>query len=112
MSHIVQGCNSRCMMRFSTFFPFLLVFLVVTIVLVMGFILDGMVVTISLTGEASSGVRGINPVEVMPVTPVVVGGTKYQTGIAKDMFGNTTVAKTCCDTKLGGGYRKGVWEMA
>ena len=66
---------------------------------------------VSLIGGASLGVRGVNPIEVMPVLPDMAGGTKYQNRIVKDMFGNTTVSKTCCDTKPGGGYRKGVWEM-
>ena len=99
------------MMVFSIFFHFLWVFLVAITGFAIGISLNGMVVVVSLTGGNSLGVRGVNPVEVMPVLSDIVGGTKYQTIIVKDMFSNATVAKTCCDTKPGGGYRKGVWEM-
>ena len=45
---------------------------------------------------------GVIPVDVMPRAPTMVGGTRYQTGIANDMFGNVTIAKTYCNTKPGG----------
>ena len=59
---------------------------------------------------ASSGLIGINPIEVMRTNPIGVGGTRYQSGIANDNFGRTTMAMTCCDTKIAGGKRKGVRE--
>ena len=99
------------MMVFSIFFHFLWVFLVAITGFAIGISLNGMVVVVSLTGGASSGVRGVSPIEVMFVLPDMACETKYQTGIAKDMFGNIIVVKNCCDTKLGGGYRKGIWEM-
>ena len=46
---------------------------------------------------------GINLVEVMCATPIGLGGTRYQTGIANDNFGRTIVAMTFCATKLAGG---------
>ena len=108
--HTTQGCNTLGIMVFSIFFPFLWVFLVAITGFATGFSLNGMAVVVSLTGGASSGVRGVNPVEVMFVLPDMACDTKYQTGIVKDMFGNIIVVKTFCDTKPGGGYRKGVWE--
>ena len=110
MSHIVQGCNSHCVVGFSTLLPILLVFLVITIGFVMGFSFEGMFETSSSLVGVYSGLRVINHVEVMCVTPIGVGGTRYQTGITNDKFGRTTMAMTCCDTKLAGGKRKGVWE--
>ena len=37
------------------------------------------------------------------MTPMPVGGIRYQTGIENDKFGRTTMATTCCDTKLARG---------
>ena len=61
---------------------------------------------------ASSGLIGIKPVKVMCTTPIGVGGTRYQTSISSDNFGRATMAMTCYNTKLAGGKRKGVWEVA
>ena len=91
------------MMGFYSFFPLLWVYLVMTINFEMRVSLDGVVAAVSLTGGASSRVRGINPIEVKCVAPVMVGGPKYQIGIANDKFGNTTMGRTCCDTKIVGG---------
>ena len=103
ISHNAQDCNALGMMRFSIFFPFLLVFLVA---------LTGTTMGVSLTGVASQGVIWVIPVEVMPGLPSMDGGTKYHTGTMKAMFGNVIVSKTFFDTKLGGGYKNGVWAMA
>ena len=55
---------------------------------------------------------GVIIVDLIPGAPIMVGGTRYQIGITNDMFGNVTVAKTCCDMKPCGGNRNGVLEMA
>ena len=101
--HMVQGGYSYFMVGFSTFFPLLLVFLVITISFSMGISFEGIFVIVSLIDGASLGSRGINPLEVMFVAPVMVGETKNQNRIEKDTFRNTTIAKTCCDTKPDGG---------
>jgi len=36
---------------------------------------------------------------------------KYQTSIARAIWGKKSIAMTWCDMKLGGGYNKGVWVM-
>ena len=112
MTQNTQGCKSLGMMGFFIFFPSLGFFLVDLTGFAIRVFVIGMAKVVSLTSGASLGVRGVNPVTVMPKPSIMVGGTKYQTSIAYDIFGNTTISKTCCDTKPVGGYRKGVWGMA
>ena len=111
-SHIAQANNSLCMVGVTTFFPFLAIFLVVVIGFTMGISLTGAVLTATWVGWGSSGSSGFNPNAVTLVAGILGGGMRYHTGNANDVLGSTSVAKTYWEVKRGGGYRKGVWEVA
>ena len=91
------------MARVTIFFPLFVVFLAMITGFVMGTSFAGVVSTVSWVGWGSMGLRGFNPVAVMLVAPVQKGGMRYKTRNANDMLGNTSVAKTCWETKPAGG---------
>lgn len=47
-----------------------------------------------------------------PELASMVMGTKYTTGIVRDIFGNVKVSMAWCETNPGGGLKKGVCVMA
>ena len=87
----------------TIFFPLFAVFLAVITGFAMGTSFAGAVSIVSWVGWGSSGLRGFNPMAVTLVAPIQEGGTRYQTRNSNDMLGNTSVAKTCWETKPGGG---------
>ena len=111
-SHMAQADDSLCMVGVTTFFPFLAIFFIVVAGFTVGISLVGVVSAATGVGWGSSGLRGFNPNAVMLVFCVPGMGKRYHTGNANDMLGSTSVAKTCWEVKPGGGYRKGVWEVA
>ena len=103
MLHMAQIDDSRCMVGVTIFFPLYSVFLAVITSFAMGISFARVVSIVSWMGGASLGVRGFNPMAVTLVAPILVGRMRYQTGIANDTFGNTSVAKTYWETKLARG---------
>ena len=102
-SHIVQADDSLCMVGVTTLLPFLALFLVVVTGFAMGISLTGTVSTAAWVGWGSSRPRDFNTKAVMLVVLVPGGGTRYQIGNVNDLLGNTSVAKTCWETKPAGG---------
>ena len=79
MSHMVQADDSLCMVGVTTFFPFLVIFLVVVIGFTMGISLAGVVSTAIWVGLGSSGPGGFNPNAVTLVAGVPGGGERGTT---------------------------------
>ena len=100
------------MVGVTAFFPLLEIFLVMVTGFAMGISLVGAVLTAAWVGWGSLRLGGFNPNAITLVVFVPRGGTRYHTRNANDMLGSTSVAKTCWEVKPGGGYRKGVWEVA
>ena len=91
------------MVEASTFFPFFLSPLVA---------IASVDISITCFGVTSLGVAmGKMLVVVIPKFYEMAFVAKYQMGTAKVIFGNFSVAKTWCETKLGGGNKKGVWVI-
>ena len=70
----------------TIFFPLFSVFLAVITNFTMGISFGGVVSTISWMSGTFSRLRGFNPMVVTSVAHVPTRGTRYQNGIAKDMF--------------------------
>ena len=102
-SHIVQADDSLCMVGVTTFFPFLAIFFIVVASFTVGIFLAGVVSTATWVGWGSLGPGGFNANAVTLVAGVPRGGTRYHTGNANDILGNTSVSKTCWEVKPGGG---------
>ena len=91
------------MVGVTTFFPLLEIFFIVVVGFAVGISPAGAVLTTTWVGWGSSGLGGFNPNTVTLVAGVPRGGTRYHTGNANDILGNTSVSKTNWEVKPGGG---------